>query len=117
MYKLSSEKDTPEKIISDLQNYRISRDEAIKRINFCIETSISEWQQNEEYLTKEDLKDFKEKIADLLWDRYSIPRKGNAKIINETVNQAVMKLGKGKSFYLIKRKYYRELINILWYIV
>jgi hypothetical protein len=35
MYKLSSEKDTPEKIISDL-----------------------------------------------LWDRYSIPRKGNAKIIN-----------------------------------
>lgn len=41
MYKLSSEKDTPEKIISDLQNYRISRDEAIKRINLCIETSIN----------------------------------------------------------------------------
>lgn len=101
---------TPTTIVKDLRNLRITDDEAIKQIEYCIGEAI----KNESPMGKEELKKIKNYIAELLFDRYDIPRKGNAVTINDTLKDALKKLGQGCDFTKIPRKYYNELEDILF---
>lgn len=101
---------SPASIVKDLREHRIDDDEAIKRIEYCMYEAI----QNESPLDKDDMKRIKTYIAEVLWDRWNVPAKGNSDTINDTLKEALKKLGQGSDFYKIKRKYYGELEDIIY---
>lgn len=109
----NGEKISPSTIVKDFKNFRITDDEAIKRIEYLIYKAIKE----EAPMGTEELKKIKKYIADLLHDRYEMPARGNADCINDSLNMGLKKLGQGCDFKKIPRKYYNELESILFKIV
>lgn len=113
MFKEYIEKNiTPLTIVKDLRNHKITDDEAIKQIEYCIYKALKE----EAPMGKEELNKIKEYIAELLWDRYNMPARGNADCINEILKEGLKKLGQGGDFKKIPRKYYNQLSDILFII-
>ena len=114
MYEEYKEKGIrPSTIVKDLRDFKITDDEAVRRIEYCISEAI----KNEAPMGKEELKKIKNYIADLLFDRYDVQRRGNADTINDSLKDALKKLGQGCDFSKIPRKFYNELEDILYRIV
>lgn len=101
---------TPRTIVKDLRNFKITDDEAVKQIEYCIHKAI----MNEAPMGKEELKRIKAYIADLILSRYEMPARGNADCINDSLKYALKKLGQGCDFTKIPRKYYKALEDILF---
>ena len=101
---------TPTTIVKDLRNFRITDEEAIKQIEYCTYQAI----KNESPMGKEELKNIKKYIGELLFDRYDIQIRGNASTINETLKDGLKKLGQGNDFTKIPKKYYNKLKDILF---
>lgn len=111
MYEEYIEKEiTPLTIVKDLRNLKITDDEAVKQIEYCIYEAV----RNEAPMGKEETKKLKKYIAELLWDRYEVPSKGNADCINDCLNIALKKLGQGCDIRKIPRKYYCKIEDILF---
>lgn len=104
---------TPATIVNDLKNSKISEEEAIRQIEYCMYEAV----RDEAPMGKEELKRIKEYIADLLLDRYEMKAKGNAECINGSLKDALKRLGQGCDFKKIPRKYYSKLEDILYTIV
>ena len=108
-----NEKISPMTVVKDLKNYKLTEEEAIKRIEYLMYKAI----QEEAPMGKEEMKDIKEYIAELLIDRYDMPSRGNADCINDSLNQALKELGLGSDFKKIPRKHYQKIKDILFHIV
>lgn len=111
MYEEYIEKNiTPATIVKDLRNFKITDDEAVRRIEYCIYNAICD----EAPMGKEELKKIKKFIAELLLDRYDMKARGNAACINDCLNIALKKFGQGCDFKKIPRKYYNKIVDILY---
>ena len=108
-----NEKISPMTVVKDLKNYKLTEEEAIKRIEYLMYKAI----QEETPMGKEEMKNIKEYIAELLFDRYDMPSRGNSDCINDSLNQALKELGLGCDFKKIPRKHYQKIKDILFHIV
>lgn len=108
-----NEKISPMTVVKDLKNYKLTEEEAIKRIEYLMYKAI----QEETPMGKEEMKSIKEYIVELLIDRYDMPSRGNADCINDSLNQALKELGLGCDFKKIPRKHYKKIKDILFHIV
>ena len=99
-----NEKISPMTVVKDFKNYKLTEEEAIKRIEYLMYKAV----QEETPMGKEEMKNIKEYIAELLFDRYDMPSRGNADCINDSLNQALKELGLGCDFKKIPRKHYKK---------
>lgn len=111
MYEEYIEKEiTPLTIVKDLRNLKITDDEAVNQIEYCIYEAV----RNEAPMGKEEVKKLKKYIAELLFERYEMTSRGNADCINDCLNIALKKLGQGCDIKKIPRKYYCKIEDILF---
>lgn len=108
-----NEEISPVTVVKDFKNFKLTEEEAIKRIEYLMYKAI----QEETPMGKEEMKDIKKYIAELLLDRYNMSSRGNADCINDSLNQALKELGLGCDFKKIPRKHYEKIKDILFHIV
>lgn len=94
-----NEEISPATVVKDFKNYKLTEEEAIKRIEYLMYKAI----QEETPMGKEEMKDIKKYIAELLLDRYGMSSRGNADCINDSLNQALKELGLGCDFKKIPK--------------
>ena len=105
---------TPLTIVKKLRNCQITEEEAVKQIEYLKYVAMQTVIKEEMPLDKTDIKELKDYINEILYDRYDIQPKGNAEMVKDCIKIALKQLGKGSDLRKIPKKHINRLKDILF---